>query len=507
MTLGLILFMASSCSKVDSVEVDHTFKSAIDVTQEINEFQKVDFEPLTDLDLGFYEGNVWVQLEVTNKEEYTSYVVMMNDLINRNYRFYKLDSIENTFTPLSFDTDLLINDHRTYNNSKPNFQIDLKPEEKATFIITTTSDGRILQANPSLLSLDEYRTIHSRTSLFNILFYTVIGLLLLINIFHWSILKNKIYYYYGFYILSSCLFYLNVEGLLYGLGVSISAIDHLMFLSIRIWVLAAVLFTSKFLDIRITYPRFFKLIKYMLLIILGGTTIYQFTFFNTSISTLHVIENLFGFIWIIISILMIILSFKARKSLAKYYLTAFSFLLFFITLGLIDSHLTLLPGDPFSFFKIGTIIEFTGFTYFIVVIIRTQLKKTISLENELIQNRKELIDASKKLESRKIKTDFPSVFKMVENSLSTQSEWDEFKAKLEKLSPSFLDKIVEKHPDLSKSELRLLILIRIGYTQKEIAETLSIAPASVKKARSRVRKKLNIPTDIHLKDYLLEVSP
>lgn len=245
--------------------------------------------------------------------------------------------------------------------------------------------------------------------------------------------------------------------------------------------------------------------------ILGGTTIYQFLFFSSSISNLHILENLFGFIWILISILMIVFSVKKRRLQAKYYLISFSFLLFFIMLGLIDSHTTMLPGDPFSYFKIGTFIEFCGFTYFIALIIKRSIKKTEVLENQLLQNKQELLNLSKELSSNlasadlKIsigKTDLLSIFKLLESSLSKEEEWTDFKSKFQELSPHFLTNLNEKHPNLSKTEIRLLILIRIGFTQKEIANVLNIASDSVKKSKHRVRKKLGLPQSTILTVYL-----
>jgi hypothetical protein len=277
-----------------------------------------------------------------------------------------------------------------------------------------------------------------------------------------------------------------------------------MFVSIRIWIFSFVLFASNFLELNVTNPKFYRVIKWLLVIIFGGTTLYQFLFFNSSISNLHVAENLFGFIWIVLSIVMIGYSVKKRRLQTKYYLTAFSFFLFFIILGLIDSHMTLLPGDPFFYFKIGTIIEFVGFTYFLTLIIKKNLKTVIVLKNELVQNKKELLAVSKQLESKLDKTDLLSIFKLVESTLSEKGEWSEFKSKFEELNPYFLTNLKENHPDLSKSDIRLLTLIKIGYSQKEIANILSIAPDSVKKAKSRVRKKLNISETIRLNGYLLK---
>jgi hypothetical protein len=101
-----------------------------------------------------------------------------------------------------------------------------------------------------------------------------------------------------------------------------------------------------------------------------------------------------------------------------------------------------------------------------------------------------------------VKTDLLGVLKLLENSLSTDSDWENFKRKFNDLNPHFIENLLCKHPELSKSEIRLLTLIRIGYSQKEIAHILAIEPDSVKKAKSRVRKKLNMPKSIILTDYL-----
>ena len=510
--LSIISFY--SCSNNQDLTLSYSFESATTTIQKISDYQEIKFDSLVDLDLGFYAGNVWLKLEVTNNESSDSYIVMTNDLINRNYRFYKLDTLKNELISVSAHKDVSKYDHRTYNYAKPNFKIDLEANEKATYFISTESDGRILQATPTLLKIEEYRSIINQNSIFNIIFFAAIGMLLLINIFHWSILKKKIYYYYGFYILSSCLFYLNVEGHLYGLGFTNQIVDHFMFVCIRIWIFSIVLFSSQFLEINLTKPKFYKFIKWLLFTILGGLTLYQFLFFNASIRHLHLIENVLGFVWAVLAILMIVLSVKERRMQAKYYIIAFSFLVVFILLGLVDSHTALLPGDPFSYFKIGTFIELTGFTYFIALLIKKDLKKAAILENELIQNKKELLDISKKLKSRIDsasanttieKTDLLSIFKLLESSFSKDEEWLEFKTKFEELNPNFLAGLKQKHPNLTKSEIRLLILIRIGFTQKEIANMLNIAPDSVKKAKQRVRKKLNLSRSTKLTHYLANV--
>ena len=510
--LGLLFL--PSCSSETPIDVEHSFKSAIITSQEIKDFNQVQFKELNDLNLGFFKGNIWIKLDVENKNEPASLIVLCNDLINRNYRFYKLNKKTNKLITKK-ETNLKKDDHRTFNYAKPNFLINLKSDEKATFYIQTFSDGRILQASPKLISLNKFQELKQQSLLFDIIFYVAIVIIIIINLIYFQVVKNTIYYFYGAYILSSCLMYLFVEGRIYGLGIEHSVVDHMMFISIRIWVFTAVLFTVNFLETKLLAPKFYQFIKVVLILTLGLSTVYQVLFYSSSISTLHKAENIIGFMWIILSLLIVRVSFNKRKEKSTYYLISYLLLLFFITIGLIDSHANILPGDPFSYFKIGTLLEFIGFTYFIALLIKNKLKKTNKLENELLINTQELSATSEKLiESEKRlssqvsvkKTDLISVLKLVENSLSTEEEWDDFKTKFKELNQNFHKKLIANHPNLTKSEIRLLTLIQVGYSQKEIAGILNIAPDSVKKAKSRVRKKLSLNDSIILNEYLESIS-
>jgi DNA-binding CsgD family transcriptional regulator len=510
--ISILIFL--SCSKKQDIELDYSFETAINVKHNVDDFEKINFISNQSLDLGFFKGNVWIKLKIRNNDRYGSHMVVTNDFFNRNYRFYKLDAVSNKLSTLSVVKDLKKNDQRTYNDLKPNFEINLKPNESATFFITTESDGRVIQATPSLIHKEDYVAGVNETTIVNIVFFLAIAMLLLINFFYWRVFRNRIYYFYILYIIASWFFYFNIEGYFNGI-LTHHIVDHLVFISIRIWILSVGIFSSKFLDLATTNPTFFKFGKRSMIIILGGTTLYQFIFFNSSIANLHLMENIFGFFWMLIAILMIRISLKKIPLQAKYYLISFSFLVFFLIIGLLNSHNAILPGDPFSYFKVGMIIEFSGFTYFISLIIKSNLKKNSILEDELIEQQKELINISKKLkESRDTvpskntieKTDLLSIFKLVESTLSKEGEWPEFKIKFEELNPNFLGKLNESHPNLLKSEIRLLILIRIGFTQKEIANVLNIAPDSVKKAKQRVRKKLDLSSTIILSEYLAKLS-
>ena len=494
--VSLVLF---SCENEKSILIDYNFEVARDVSYNITDFQKVKFETDKDLDLSFYKGQVWIKLEITNSENPQSFVVLCNDLINHNYRFYKFDTLQNKFISQQKGIDLEKYDHRSYRFANPNFKIDLDSCENAVFLITTTSDGRILQATPQLISLDQFLNVKLRSHVFDFVFYSLMLILLLLNIFYYRLIRSDIYLYYGAYIISGCFMYLLVEGRLYGLGLSNKLVDHLIFIFIRLWVLSSLLFTMKLLDTKVTYYKYYRFILIMLGTTLGITTIYQLLFYSFSISTLHQLENIIGFLWIIFSLVTLVIAFKKRKIQSIYYLISYSTFLLFVTLGLIDSHTSFLPGDPFSYFKIGTTFEFFGFTYFINLLVKDKLMLNSRREKELFEYKNILSEKENQLARN---NGLVSVIKLVENSFLNESDWEEFKNQFELLNPNFIVRLEAKHPNLSKSEIRMLMFIKIGYTQKEIATILHIAPDSVKKARARLRRKLALEEKDNLVSYL-----
>lgn len=502
MILSGILFF-SSCSDENPINVDYSFKVAKGVEQSVNDFHNVEFNSFNDLNLGFYKGNLWIKLEIDNSDSYRTLMFTNNDLFNRNYAFYKLDSsrigsvlIEEISNNSSYDS-------RTFNNSYPNFKIDLYPNEKATYIITSQSDGRSTDASPKLITIEEYNSIVNQNIIWSIVFLGSVITLLILNVYLWNLHNHKIYAYYIFYMLASLFMYTSFDGYFYKFNFSQLFLDHSIFLSVRIWVLSLIIFTTKFLGIKKISPLFYKYSMIALIVILGGNTLYQFLFYNTSVQYLHYYENVLSFFYLLLIFGFVLVSIKSRKQELKYYLIALSFFLTFIIIGLIDGHFQVFPSNPFVYIKIGTLTEFIGFTYFMTILVKQKLTMNERLEKELSMSRIALQEKEQLLASKS--TDLVSVFKLIENSFTCEADWDDFKERFKTLHPDFITSLLTKHTDLSKSETRLLTLVSIGYSQKEIANILNIAPDSVKKARSRARRKLNLPDSVRLKDYLLKL--
>jgi DNA-binding CsgD family transcriptional regulator len=68
-----------------------------------------------------------------------------------------------------------------------------------------------------------------------------------------------------------------------------------------------------------------------------------------------------------------------------------------------------------------------------------------------------------------------------------------------------LKKVKEKHPKLTPNDLRLCAYLRLNLSSKEIAPLLNISPRSVEVKRYRLRKKMDLPHDFNLTNYILEI--
>ena len=62
--------------------------------------------------------------------------------------------------------------------------------------------------------------------------------------------------------------------------------------------------------------------------------------------------------------------------------------------------------------------------------------------------------------------------------------------------------LLQKFPELTPTEVKFCIFIRMEMNTKDIASVLYQSPASVKVTRSRLRKKLDLTTDQNLQTFL-----
>ncbi|WP_435625558.1 tetratricopeptide repeat protein [Flagellimonas sp.] len=124
------------------------------------------------------------------------------------------------------------------------------------------------------------------------------------------------------------------------------------------------------------------------------------------------------------------------------------------------------------------------------------------LFNELLERITSLQSATPSQQS-KILADLR---KKIRSHTNVDRDWEDFKRHFEEVHTSFYTLLKDKHPDLSSNDLKICSLVRLNLSIKETASIMGISPESAKTARYRLRKKLDLPSETELFDYLLELE-
>lgn len=93
---------------------------------------------------------------------------------------------------------------------------------------------------------------------------------------------------------------------------------------------------------------------------------------------------------------------------------------------------------------------------------------------------------------------------VIENKLHTDS-WKQLEDHFNSVNPEFQKNLITKHPNLTPSELKLATLLRLNLSTKHIASILYLSADSVRVARTRLRKKLELKPESNLTAYIFSM--
>lgn len=97
------------------------------------------------------------------------------------------------------------------------------------------------------------------------------------------------------------------------------------------------------------------------------------------------------------------------------------------------------------------------------------------------------------------------ITRKIKRDIANDNQWEQFSSEFSTIHQGFLQTLVSKHGSFSKSEIRLISLLKMNLNSKEIASILGISPDGIKKARYRLRLKMNLE-DSQLQSYLIAFS-
>ncbi|MBC7654247.1 MAG: transcriptional regulator [Oligoflexus sp.] len=136
----------------------------------------------------------------------------------------------------------------------------------------------------------------------------------------------------------------------------------------------------------------------------------------------------------------------------------------------------------------------------------TNSAMNIVYKNELLQKIKEEIDHLKDKEGKKLTDEqLRKLQKIIDESMSDERDWNLFETSFNETHENFFKKLKVAHPDLVPNDLKLCAYLRLNMSSKEMASLLNISLRGMEIRRYRLRKKLNLPHDKNLVEFLMEL--
>lgn len=138
--------------------------------------------------------------------------------------------------------------------------------------------------------------------------------------------------------------------------------------------------------------------------------------------------------------------------------------------------------------------------------VMAKTKELASTSMQLLENSGALIKVRDELAKLDKGEDEASNLKRINTLLKdiekNSANWNQFASHFDELNDGFLNKLKARHPALSRNDLKVCAYLKLHFTSKQIAQLQNITVRGVEIHRYRLRKKLQIETELSLSDYL-----
>jgi tetratricopeptide (TPR) repeat protein len=123
-------------------------------------------------------------------------------------------------------------------------------------------------------------------------------------------------------------------------------------------------------------------------------------------------------------------------------------------------------------------------------------------KNHLLENLKGRLEAIAKEDKRDQKKPIREIIQQINQNFNNDKYWEEFSNTFEQIHFSFFSNLKQHASDLTASEIRLVSLLKMNLNSNDMATILGISLDSLRVARYRLRKKLNLDQGENLSSFL-----
>jgi DNA-binding CsgD family transcriptional regulator len=117
--------------------------------------------------------------------------------------------------------------------------------------------------------------------------------------------------------------------------------------------------------------------------------------------------------------------------------------------------------------------------------------------------RQELHRIKKDVTEKNVRHELNQVISILSNDERLEDDWESFSVNFDLVHNDFLKRIKEKYPVLTPKDLKLCAYLKMNLSSKELAPLLNISVRGVEISRYRLRKKLDLPGDTNLNDFMM----
>ena len=106
------------------------------------------------------------------------------------------------------------------------------------------------------------------------------------------------------------------------------------------------------------------------------------------------------------------------------------------------------------------------------------------------------------IENKKDRRLMTPLKKKISEKIDESADWDQFQIQFSAAYPDFIEKLTSQYSDLRSGDIKLCCYLKMNMNTKDIAQITGLSVRAIENKRYRLRKKLNLDTDVSLESFL-----
>lgn len=128
----------------------------------------------------------------------------------------------------------------------------------------------------------------------------------------------------------------------------------------------------------------------------------------------------------------------------------------------------------------------------------------INKNNILVEIKEELTSQKEKLGTQYPHKYYSKLLSLIDSGIAVEDNWTLFQDNFDRIHENFFRNLKNNYPELTSNDLKICALLRLNLSTKDIANFLGNTIRGVDSARYRLRKKLDIGSDVDIVEFLIQ---